>query len=155
MYEEENIEPEFLKRSKNSPFRTPDHYFDSIEDRVMGSIKEVEKKQRISSSRKLYLILKPVLGIAASLLVVYLLVSYPIKHFSTKSSLVKSELTDTTSNDTMNAYSLNISLIDENSLVNTIFGDDPITPPAINQDELLAYLSTEMTDLEIYSEIQN
>lgn len=155
MYEQEDIESEFLKRPKNSPFRTPDHYFDTIEDRVMGSIKEEKKKVRTLNSRKIYRIMKPVLGIAAGIMLVYLLASDPFKNLSTKSSLVKSEITDTISNDTMDAYSLNISLIDENSLVNTIFGDDPTKPSNINQDEVLAYLSTEMTDLEIYSEIQN
>ncbi|HAH22629.1 MAG TPA: hypothetical protein DCL77_02505 [Prolixibacteraceae bacterium] len=155
MYQEENTEPEFLKRPKSSPFRTPDHYFDSIEDRVMGSIKKETKKERISGSRKVYLLLKPVIGIAASLLLVYLLASFPIKHFSTKNNLVKSASIDTTSGDTMDAYSLNLSLIDENSLMNTIFGDDSATPAKINPDEVLAYLSTDMTDLEICSEIQN
>ena len=46
MYEEENRQPEFLKRPKSSPFRTPDHYFDSIEDRVMGSIKNEAKRKK-------------------------------------------------------------------------------------------------------------
>ena len=155
MYEEENRQPEFLKRPKSSPFRTPDHYFDSIEDRVMGSIKNEAKKERTSGSRTLYRVLKPVLGIAASIMLVYLLASYPFKPLSTKSSLVKSPTTDTTSHDVLDAYTLNISLIDENSLVNTIFGDDPVTPAAINPDEVLAYLSTEMTDCEIYSEMKN
>lgn len=154
MYQEENTEPEFLKRPSKNPFRTPDHYFDSIEDRVMGSIKNEAKKESISGSKKIYRLLKPVLGIAASLVLIYLLATNPIKHFSTKGNLAKSASTDTTSGDTMDAYSLNLSLIDENSLMNTIFGDDSAKPSEINRDEVLAYLSTDMTDLEIYSEIQ-
>jgi hypothetical protein len=155
MYEEEDIEPEFLKRHKSSPFRTPDHYFDSIEDRVMGSIKNEAKRERTLGSRKIYRVLKPVLGIAASLVLVYLLASYPFKPLSTKSSLVKSPITDTTAHDVLDAYTLNVSQIDENSLINTIFGDDSITQSAINPDEVLAYLSTEMTDREIYSAMKN
>jgi len=155
MYEEENIEPEFLKRPKMQPFRTPDHYFESIEDRVMGSIEFEAKKKTASGSRKIFQLLKPVLGLAASFTIVYMLAYYPFKYASQK-TIVKSEIADTTtSQEEMDAYSLNLSLIDENSLVNTLFGDQTVTTTEINPDEVLAYLSTEMTDLEIYSEMQN
>jgi hypothetical protein len=154
MYEEENIESEFLKRQKKNPFRTPDHYFDSIEDRVMGAIEHEAKNKTTSKSGKIFQLLKPVLGLAASFAIVYLLAYYPIKYFS-PSSLVKSEITDSNSFDNMDAYALNFSLIDENSLYNTIFGDETSTLSEIKPDELLAYLSTDMNDLEIYSEIQN
>ena len=152
MYEEENIEPEFLKRTKKNPFRTPDHYFDSIEDRVMGAIEHDAKSK--SNSNKVFQLLKPILGIAASFTIVYMLAYYPLKYFSPK-SVVKSDITDTTSLNIMDAYSLNISFIDENSLVSTIFGDETTTSTAMNQEELLAYLSCDMNDLEIYTEIQN
>ena len=154
MYEEENIEPEFLKRPKKNPFRTPDHYFDSIEDRVMGAIEHEAKNKTTSKSGKIIQLLKPVLGLAASFAIVYLLAYYPIKYFS-PSSLVKSEITDSSSFDNMDAYALNFSLFDENSLFNTILGDETSALSEIKSDELLAYLSTDMNDLEIYSEIQN
>lgn len=154
MYEEENIEPEFMKRQKKNPFRTPDHYFDSIEDRVMGAIEHEAKNKTTSKSGKIFQLLKPVLGLAASFSLIYLLAYYPIKYLS-PNSLVKSETIDSTSTDSMEAYSLTFSLIDENSLVNAIFNDENATQAEINPDEVLAYLSTEMTDLEIYTEIQN
>ncbi len=154
MYEEENIEPEFLKRPKKNPFQTPDHYFDSIEDRVMGAIEHEAKNKTTSKSDKIFQLLKPVLGLAASFALVYLLAYYPIKYFS-PNSLVKSEITDSSSFDNMDAYALNFSLIDENSLFNTIFDNETNVLSEIKPDELLAYLSTDMNDLEIYSEIQN
>lgn len=154
MYEEENIEPEFMKRPKANPFRTPDHYFDSIEDRVMGAIEHEAKNKTTSKSGKIFQLLKPVLGLAASFAIVYLLAYYPIKYFS-PNSLVKSEITDSSSFDTMDAYALNFSLFDENSLFNTILGDETSALSEIKPDEILAYLSTDMNDLEIYSEIQN
>jgi hypothetical protein len=152
MYEEENIESEFLKRPKKNPFRTPDHYFDPIEDRIMGGIKHEAKKK--TSSSKVFHLLKPVLGLAASLAIVYLLVVYPINNLSPK-KMVKAEVADTTSNDSIENYAFNLSLIDENSLINAIFDDDTSDSTKLNSDELLAYLSTEMTDLDIYTEIQN
>lgn len=154
MHEEENIEPEFLKRPKESPFRTPDHYFDSIEDRVMGTIEYEAKKKTASRSGKIFQLLKPVLGLAASFALIYVLAYYPIKYFSPK-SMVKTETIDTTSNELMDVYSLNIALTDENTLLNAIFGDESNTAEDLNPEEVLAYLSTEMTDFEIYSEIQN
>jgi len=154
MNKEDNIEPEFMKRPKESPFRTPDHYFDSIEDRVMGAIKEEAKRKTTFTSGKIFRLLKPVMGIAASLTILYLLAYYPIKYFSPK-SIVKLETIDTTINDELDAYSLNLSLIDENSLVKELFSDTTTTQAQINPDEVLAYLSTEMTDLEIYNEMQN
>ena len=154
MHEEDNIEPEFLKRPKENPFRTPNHYFDSIEDRVMGSIQFEAKKKTTSGTGKLFQLLKPVLGLAASFALIFVLAYYPIKYFSPK-SMVKTQTTDTTAHDEMDAYSLNFALIDESSLVDVLFGDETATPGEMNPEELLAYLSTEMTDLEIYAEIQN
>ena len=154
MYEEENIEPEFLKRNKTQPFRTPDHYFDSIEDRVMGSIHHEAKKKTTSGPGKIYQMLKPVLALAASFALIFMLAYYPIKYF-TPQSIVKSETIDSTSSDGMDAYSLNVALIDEPSLIDVIFRDESSTQQELNPDEVLAYLSTEMTDLEIYTEIQN
>ena len=73
--------------------------------------------------------------------------------------MVKSDTKDTTSAanlDLTDAYALNISMADENSLVNAIFGNETTTTLAeINPDEVLAYLSNDMNDVEIYSEIQN
>lgn len=154
MYEEENIEPEFLKRLKKNPFLTPDHYFDTIEDRVMGKIEQEVKKQTTSGANKIYRLLKPALGLAASFAIVFMLAYYPLKYFSPK-SMAKTETPDSSSLDKMDAYSLSFSLIDENSLAHAIFDDEKATQAEINPEEVLAYLSTEMTDLEIYTEIQN
>ncbi len=153
MYEEENTEPEFLKRNKTNPFRTPDHYFDSIEDRVMGNIADQSQK-KTSSANKVIRLLKPVLGLAASFALVALLVYYPINHLLLKNT-VTSVTADSASSDILNSYSFILTSIDENSLVNTIFSDETNSSTAINQDEVLAYLSSGLNDVEIYSEILN
>lgn len=154
MYEEEDITPEFMKRPKKNPFRTPDHYFDSIEDRVMGTIENENKKKSASGSSRAFQLLKPILGLAASFALVYVLAYYPFKYFTPK-EMVKAETTDTIVNDSLHNYAFNISFVDENSLVNAIFGDEAADSTQVNSDELLAYLSSDMNDLEIYTEIQN
>ena len=152
MYEEENIEPDFLKRPKTNPFRTPDYYFESLEDRIMGNIEDKAKKK--SSSARLIQFLKPALGLAASFTLVYLLVYYPINTFLLKPT-AETTITDTVTSDLLTDYSINLASIDENSLINAIFSDETNNLAETNPDELLAYLSTGLNDVEIYTEIQN
>jgi hypothetical protein len=146
--EEENIEPEFMKRPGTNPFRTPEGYFDSFEDRVMKGIQLQEKKK--PGSVGILRILKPVLGIAAILTLVFLLVNNPFTRNTTNTE-VSSALTPSLKDDS----TFNFSLIDENTLVNAIFSDEESTVADINPDEMLAYLSSGLNEVEIYSEIQN
>jgi hypothetical protein len=154
MYEEENIEPDFLQRPKKNPFRTPDNYFNTIEDRVMQTIHQQSKKKNFTYSEKVIRFLKPALAVAASLGIVFMLVYYPVNYFSHK-EVAQVNVKDTITPDTMDAYSLSFSLVDENSLINTIINEDMAVKEEINPDEVLAYLSSDMNDFEIYSEIQN
>ncbi|MBL7971461.1 MAG: hypothetical protein JNL03_08070 [Prolixibacteraceae bacterium] len=152
MYEEKNTEPDFLKRTEKNPFRTPDHYFESLEDRVMANIEYQTQKK--SSPTKLFQLLKPALGLVASFALVYLLVYYPINTFLLKDTALTSTDESTTSSQ-IDAYTLNFSLVDESTFISTLFSDDTDQTANINPDEFLAYLSTGMSDVEIYSEIQN
>lgn len=151
MYEEENIEPEFMKRGKTNPFRTPDRYFDSIEDKIMGKIKHTSKNR--TTSTKVFRLLKPVLGLAASFTLVYMLVYYPINHFLPTGS-ENSTVAVSDSAPMVDDSLLNFSSIDENTLVNAIFSDKKSNISQINQDDMLAYLSSGLNEVEIYSEIQ-
>jgi len=146
--EEENIEPEFMKRPGTNPFRTPEGYFDSFEDRIMKEIQLPEKKKPVSVG--ILRILKPVLGIAAILTLVFLLVNNPFTRNTTNTEM-SSALTPPVKDDS----TFNFSLIDENTLVNAIFSDEESTVADINPDEMLAYLSSGLNEVEIYSEIQN
>jgi hypothetical protein len=152
MYEEENIEPDFLKRPKTNPFKTPDHYFESMEDRIMAGIKQAENPK--TKSAKIIQLLKPVLGLAASFALVALLVYYPINYLMLKTAS-KTEIVQSSSTDAFDSYSLNIGSIDDNTLADVIFSDETSNDSLTNPDELLAYLSSGMNDIEIYSEIQN
>lgn len=153
MYEEENTEPEFLKRTKKNPFKTPENYFDSIEERIMHSIKKEEKEKTSTGAGKVYRLLKPVLGLAASLALVFMLVYYPFKYFSS-GKLAQTNATDTTVGEGNDFYSVVISSIDENALVNALASEEQISQEEMNPDEVIAYLSSDMNDIEIYSEIQ-
>jgi len=137
-----------MKRPETNPFRTPEGYFDTLEDRIMKKIQLPEKRK--TTSAKIIRILKPVVGIAASLTLVYFLIGYP--HFrSNPNSKVASTNTLTQKEDSI----LNFSLIDESTLVNAIFSDDESTVADINPDDMVAYLSSRYNEVEIYSAIQN
>ena len=146
--EEENSKPEFMKRPGTNPFRTPDGYFDSIEDRIMKKIQLPEKKK--STSAGILRILKPVLGIAAMLALVFLLVNNPFTK-NTVNTEASTALTPSVKDDS----TFNFSSIDESTLVNAIFSNEKSTVADINPDEMLAYLSSGLNEVEIYSEIQN
>jgi hypothetical protein len=152
MYEENDIKPEFMQRPKQNPFRTPDGYFDSMEDRIMGTIEY--RKSKKSGIGKVVQFLKPALGLAASFLLIYLLVYYPINTFLLKDS-AKVATNDTTNNDRFDFYSFTLTIADENTVVNAVFEDESETVAQSDPDEVLAYLSSRLSDLEIYSEIQN
>jgi hypothetical protein len=149
MNKEEKILPDFLKNPKN-PFRTPEGYFDSVESKVMDRIESQTKKK--SPSINVIRILKPLLGLAASITIIYLLVSQPMQSFLFNKSAT-TNIADTTT-DWVNNYSSSLSSIDENSLINTLFTDETTSLSGTNPDEFLAYLSTGMNEVEIYSEIQ-
>lgn len=153
MYEEDNIEHEFLKRPKTNPFRTPDQYFESMEDRVMETIHYQSKKK--TSSSRIIQFLKPALGLAASFTLVYLLVYYPINILFPK-NVAQTEVTDSTSTVLPEEFTFNLASIDDNTLLHAIFSDETNTTTAeTNPDELLAYLSSGLNDVEIYAELQN
>ena len=152
MLEDEKIKPEFEEMGKSNPFRTPEGYFGSVEDRIMGKIADAEKPK--TTSGLIIRFLKPALGLAASFTLVYLLVYYPINTLLLKDT-ANIEVSDTINADAYDAYSLSFSLVDENTLINTLFSDETNVTYEINPDDLLAYLSSGMNEFEIYSEIQN
>ncbi len=152
MHEEEKIESEFLKRPKSNPFKAPEYYFDTLEDRIMANVQYQDKKKTKSSG--IIQLLKPVLGLAASFALVYLLVYYPITTFLLKDTeqVVSNDSIET---DWSEVYSVTLSTVSENTLVNAIFSDETTPESETSPEELLAYLTSGMNDLEIYSAIQN
>lgn len=145
--QDKNIEPEFMKRPVVNPFRTPEDYFDSLEDRIMGKIQVVETPKK---TNKIIRLLMPAIGIAASLLLAFFLINKPGTRISNVNDLLANQ-SSVFGNDS--AY--NFSQIDESTVINAIFAEEQDSIEKINQDEMLAYLSTGLNEIEIYAEIQN
>ena len=147
--QEENIESEFLKSPGDNPFRTPEGYFDSMEDRIMSKVREPDKKK--NSSGKIVRILKPVVGIAACLAVALILSKHATRNNFNSNASFASDPYSGMKYDS----ALNFSMIDESTLVNAIYSDEQSNVANINPDDMLAYISSGMNEVEIYSEIQN
>lgn len=136
-----------MKQPGTNPFRTPEGYFDFLEDRIMKEIQLPEKKK--TTSARIIRIMKPVLGIAASIVLVYLLASYPFSK-----NPINSEISTAVASSMIDDSTLNFALIDESTLVNAIFSDEKNTVADINPEDMLVYLSSRLDDIEVYSEIQ-
>jgi len=154
MNKKENITPEFRKWDNSNPFNTPEGYFESFEDRMMAKIDSYSEPIKTSNKTKVIRMLKPILSLAASLVLVILLVQYPIRHFLLNDT-VNTEQENSISNNSFDLYSISLSMIDENTLINSLFSDDQINDNNIDPDEMRSYLSSRLTEVEIYSDFQN
>lgn len=146
--QEENIEPEFMKRNGANPFRAPEGYFDSLEDKIMGKITIAEKKPKTSG--RIIRFLKPIVGVAASIALVYVLVNKPANQRG-----INTDASSALSFYMKDDSAITFSMVDENTLVNAIFTEEESSVADINPDDMLSYLSSGLNEVEIYSELQN
>ncbi len=146
--QEENIEPEFMKRNGANPFRAPEGYFDSLEDKIMGKITVAEKKPKTSG--RIIRFLKPIVGVAASIALVYVLVNKPATQRG-----INTDISSAFSFSMKDDSAITFSMVDENTLVNAIFTEEESPVADINPDDMLSYLSSGLNEVEIYAEIQN
>ena len=151
----EKIAPEASKISKENPFRVPDHYFDDFSARMHTRLKaetEVRKQPRNPVVRYL----KPALGLAASFLLVFLLVYWPISEFLPQ-YLSKSDAPVETITDDDHYFNY-IEKIDENSFIALIAEPDTdkdIVDDDFSDEDLLSYLSANISDFELFAHTQN
>ncbi len=125
------------------PFKVPEAYFETFEERLQQRIKEqsLESKPKGKTIR----MLMPVLWLAASLVLVFLLVRYPVKMSSP----------DYSSEAGVEGVEDNISnewLYDDN-LYDMISED--MDAETIDNDDVADFLSAELSEYEIYSAMYN
>ena len=133
-----------------NPFRVPEGYFETLEDRVEVRINESERK--ISGGQKLITLMKPVLGLAASFALAFLLIYYPISKIlpwytarHTEKKIRELRLEEQLLNDYRS--------LDENTFYLALPSrEDPKVPES---EELFSFLTAELDDYEVYSEIIN
>lgn len=149
MDELKKIAPKLSKIKKENSFRTPDNYFDDLSARLQTRI-EAEKRVLPDKENKIIRLLKPVIGLAASFALVVLLVYTPIKKF------MNNEIAEIINNETAISDEIYVSMvesIDEEAFYGLLEVEETVDD--FSDEELFNYLSANVTDYEIYMEIEN
>ena len=125
------------------PFKVPESYFDDFEARLNQRIQQQD--QGLKGKAKIVQILKPILWLAASFLLVFLLVYYPMNKFLPE-YLSKN-------NQAEEEYPISIESLDDDAFYDMI--TDDLHAEALETDDILDYLTTEISEYEIYTEMYN
>jgi hypothetical protein len=147
--------PETSKIKKKQPFRVPDNYFDDFSARLHTRL-ETETDVLPQSKGRVIRMLKPILGLAASFALIFLLVYWPIKSFL-PDYVAKTETTIETTTTEEDSYISYVERIDENSffaLIRGVFTPDDAEDD-FNDEELLSYLSANVSDYDLYLNTEN
>ena len=133
--------------TKENPFQVPNHYFDNFSARLQTRI-EAEKDIVPDQPNQFIRILKPALGLAASLALIFLLVYGPGKTF-TANHLAKNQAEET-----------NLSYLDYvNSLIEekgdfsfyALF-DDQSNETDISDEDIANYIPNQASEFELFAE---
>ena len=148
---------------RENPFGVPEGYFDSFESRLEKRMKKDFLENKINPDinkkplgGKIIKLIKPVMGIAAGLILVLLLVHYSLKD---NSLVLVSEQSDSSvemqyeeelmaqSTDLDEKTFYDVLITKEDSTVSILSIDDP--------EKVITILSDELNDYDLYAEIIN
>ena len=147
------IAPKLSEIKKENSFGVPPYYFDNFSARLQTKI-EAEKTILRSHKNRVIQFLKPALGIAASFALIVLLVYFyfPLKTYK------NNQFADNTNQDielTIDNYISLFEGVDDYSFYELL--SEPVTNDEYNEEEideeLITYLSLNMSDYDIYNEI--
>lgn len=148
MKELDKIAPKLSKMKKEKPFGTPDHYFDDFSARLQTRL-EAEKTVLHKAQNRVIRLLKPAIGLAASFLLIFLLVYWPTKSFLTNYMANNTDIEATTIEEE-DPYMAIIERIDESTFFAIL--EEPEQEESFNDEELMNYISSNMSEYEIYLE---
>jgi len=138
------------KHPKENPFDVPAGYFDMLEDRIEGRIRATEKEQ--NTGKKIIRLLKPMLGLAASFALIFLLVHYPLSRFLPW-YMANHSTEQTNEEKPEEEFLANTSDLDESSFFRALTTQDNATN--FESEEIISLLSSELNDYDVYAEIIN
>lgn len=140
-----NDNSELSKIKKETPFGVPDNYFDDFSARLQVKL-EAEKMPVPQKQNRIIQFLKPAFSLAASFALIFMLVYWPLKTFmpeQTAEADVQQELSE---DEFLNV----VEGIDENSFIALL--NEPAEEIEFSDEDLLSYVSNNISDYEIYSE---
>lgn len=124
------------------PFTVPDSYFEDFEARLQVKLQQQDLKPE--SGNKLMRTLKPVLWMAASFLLIVLLVKVPLGKFFPEY---------VSDNQTEEEYPISIESLDDDEFYELI--TDDLHAESLETNEILDFLTYEVSEYEIFSEMYN
>lgn len=138
------IAPELSKIKKEKPFGVPDDYFDDFSARLQMKLGEDETSEK-SRNSKIMGMIKPVLGLAASFVLVVLLVRVPLKSFMSKEQPEEIAVV-------VDSYETEFQDMLEHMDESVFFGllNSGESPDTLSDADLLAYVNTNFSSYEIY-----
>ena len=149
------IAPELSKIKKELPFDVPDKYFDDFSARLHHRL-AIEKQALPQPKNPFIRYLKPVLAMAASFALIFMLVYWPVKTFLPDYQAKTNTNIESTNED--DAFMTFIEKLDENSFF-ALLQDQQSYEETVNGDfndeELMSYLSSNVSDYEIYLQTEN
>jgi hypothetical protein len=150
MDELKEMAPKLSKMKKEIPFGVPEKYFDDFSARLQTRI-EAEKKILPNQPNRIIQFLKPALGLAASFALIFMLVYWPLKSFTPTE--VANNTSDTGNEITDTEYISMIEGMDDNSFYALL--EEPAQTVELSDDDLLNYLSSNISDYDIYMGTEN
>lgn len=150
MKEFDNIWNHHPELPKDNPFEVPEGYFETLEDRIQAKI--TAETSLPTRKQKVIQLVKPILGLAASFALVFLLVHYPISKFMPWYAAQQgSEQTDEFQME--EEYFTSASFTDGYALLQALNNSE--NNHEFETTEIITFLSTELNDYEIFAEIIN
>ncbi len=138
--------PHLSEIKKENPFGTPENYFDDFSARLQARI-EAEKEVVPTKQNRIIRFIKPAIGLAASFLLVALLVYWPVKLYLSDEIADSNLQSDTYEDEFSNMV---VESIDENSFYTLLA--EPDNGIEFSEEDLMTYVSTNISEYEIYTE---
>ncbi len=146
-----NIKDDSSGFPKDYPFDVPEWYFETLDDRIEARIHADSE----GNASKVVHLIKPVLGLVASFILVYLLVSYPMRKFMPQQMddqiSEQVEPMETYRPDVEKDILANSSFFDENSFFQALTDEENLDE--FVSEEIFTIVASEIDDYAIYADI--
>ncbi len=142
-------QPRLSEIKKENPFGTPANYFDDFPARLQAKIDAENKVVPPAKKNRFIQSIKPALGLAASFALIALLVYWPVKMYLTNEVVENAPQNNSYEEE---FSSMVIENIDENSFFALL--EEPDNGIEFSEEDLLSYVSTNLSEYELYTETE-
>jgi len=146
-----NIENLFGSLKKETPFRVPENYFETFVDRLVVRIQEEENSNK---KRSLFTYFKPMMAVAAILVLAMLLIYIPItKILPSDSGNIAQNRSEKNIDDSVSGISAAlISNFSEEQLLSAFSAMNDLDSKTLTSENLAVYIADNYSSYEILSD---